>query len=319
MNPIFNVPGEGAFAFIMGIISGYPVGAKIVTNFRISGLCSKEEGERLIAFTNNSGPLFIIGTVGISLFFDTRTGLLLFLSHILACISVGIVFRFWKRNVKSESYDLKSTSVPTFNKSIDCTFANLGEILSKSILSAINNVVMIGGFVVLFSVIVSILQHTKILEVLAIPFYPICNLFKIDTQFISAFFCGIIELTNGVKEVSIISSKYISTNVIICSFLLGFGGLSVALQVLGILSKTDISIKPYFLGKFLQGCFSAIYTYIALKNISFFNLDLVAVFNSTQKSHPTSINFSWIAIFFLLACLLIILKKCKKGTFNNKY
>ncbi len=98
MRPIFNVPGVGAFAFIMGIISGYPIGAKIVTNFRQNGICTKEEGERLLAFTNNSGPLFIIGTVGISLFFDTRTGILLFLSHILACISVGIVFRFWKRN-----------------------------------------------------------------------------------------------------------------------------------------------------------------------------------------------------------------------------
>lgn len=33
MKPLFNIPGEGAYAFIMGIISGYPVGAKIVTDF----------------------------------------------------------------------------------------------------------------------------------------------------------------------------------------------------------------------------------------------------------------------------------------------
>ncbi len=63
MKPIFNVPGIGAYAFIMGIISGYPVGAKIVTEFRKNGECSKAEAERLLAFTNNSGPLFIIGTV----------------------------------------------------------------------------------------------------------------------------------------------------------------------------------------------------------------------------------------------------------------
>ena len=60
MRPLFNVPGEGAFPLIMGIISGYPVGAKIVTNFRKNGTVTKEEGERLITFTNNSGPLFII-------------------------------------------------------------------------------------------------------------------------------------------------------------------------------------------------------------------------------------------------------------------
>ena len=68
MRPFFNVPGEGAFAFIMGIVSGYPIGAKIVTRFREDGTCTKEECERLLAFTNNSGPLFILGTVGISLF-----------------------------------------------------------------------------------------------------------------------------------------------------------------------------------------------------------------------------------------------------------
>lgn len=63
MKPLFNVPGEGAFPLIMGIISGYPVGAKIVTNFRKENICTKEEAERLLTFTNNSGPLFIIGTV----------------------------------------------------------------------------------------------------------------------------------------------------------------------------------------------------------------------------------------------------------------
>lgn len=72
MKPIFNVPGTGAYAFVMGVISGYPVGAKIVTNFREQGICSKAQCERLLAFTNNSGPLFIIGTVGISLFANTR-------------------------------------------------------------------------------------------------------------------------------------------------------------------------------------------------------------------------------------------------------
>ena len=54
MQPIFNVGGEGAFAFIMGIISGYPVGAKIACNFRNKKVLSKIECERLLSFTNNS-------------------------------------------------------------------------------------------------------------------------------------------------------------------------------------------------------------------------------------------------------------------------
>lgn len=63
MRPLFNVPGEAAFAFLMGMISGYPVGAKIITDFRKQDICTKEEAERMLAFCNNSGPLFIIATV----------------------------------------------------------------------------------------------------------------------------------------------------------------------------------------------------------------------------------------------------------------
>ena len=150
MRPLFNVPGIGAYALFMGIISGYPVGAKIVTNFRNQNLCTKEEAERLITFTNNSGPLFILGTVGITLFYDSSIGLLLLFTHILACISVGIIFRFWKISIKEKrNTDTLSTNV---------TFNSLGEVLSKSILSAINSVVLIGGFIVLFGIIFSILQ-----------------------------------------------------------------------------------------------------------------------------------------------------------------
>ena len=94
MKPLFNIRGEGSFAFIMGIISGYPIGAKIACNFRESNICSKEECERLLSFTNNSGPLFIIGTVGILMFGNTSIGILLFITHILACLTVGILFRF---------------------------------------------------------------------------------------------------------------------------------------------------------------------------------------------------------------------------------
>ena len=76
MKPLFNVRGEGSFAFLMGIISGYPVGAKIACNLRESNTCSKEECERLLAFTNNSGPLFIVGTVGIKMFGSSIIGFL---------------------------------------------------------------------------------------------------------------------------------------------------------------------------------------------------------------------------------------------------
>lgn len=272
MRPIFNVPGIGSYALIMGIISGYPIGAKIVSNFKEEGLCTKEEAERMIAFTNNSGPLFIVATVGISLFGNTLIGILLLVTHILSSISVGIIFRFWKNNKSSQINDKYSYNFKT--KKQVC-FSNLGEVLSKSILSAINTIFIIGGFVVLFSVILSILKNSHFIDIFSKTFQPIFSLFGIsDISFCRGFLSGIIELTNGVMQISSIPCKNISINIILCAFLLGFGGISVLLQVFSIISKSNISIRAYLIGKILHGILAALYTFIFIYTFPIFNLNL---------------------------------------------
>lgn len=256
MRPVFNVPGEGSFALIMGILSGYPVGAKIVCNLKKQGICTNEECERLLAFTNNSGPLFIIGTVGISLFSSSSIGLKLFVVHILSCLFVGFIFRWWKYNKKSSFLSWKRNS-----NEYTLNFNNLGAILSNSIQNSIKLVLTIGGFVVLFSVIVSMLNSSKILNICTTILNPILNILKIPTNYSTSIITGIIEITNGVKLASIGTSPL---SIIVCSFLLGFGGISVLLQVLSITSEAKISIKPYILGKFMQACFSAIIMYLLI-------------------------------------------------------
>lgn len=270
MRPLFNIPGVCSYALLMGIISGYPTGAKIVVNLIENNLCSKEEAERALAFTNNSGPLFILGTVGISLFRNSSIGFLLLFTHILASLSVGIIFRFYKLKKFSSS----KVSKIDFKKEL-ANFSNLGDILSKSIFSAIKTVVMIGGFVVFFSVILSILKTSNIINLLANILTNLLKIFGInDFRFSSSILCGVLELTNGVMLVASIPCKQISINIIITAFLLGFGGFSVMFQVYSIIAKASISIKPYFLGKLLHGILAALYTFILIKYFPMFNLNL---------------------------------------------
>lgn len=272
MKPLFNIRGEGAFAFVMGIISGYPIGAKIASNFRKNNVCSKEECERLLSFTNNSGPLFIIGTVGILMFKNTTIGILLFITHLLACITVGFIFRYWKKDRNTFLSNTKLTSFHTTKKS--ASFSNLGEILADSITSSISTILLIGGFVVLFSSIISILKASGLLNSFTFFFSPIFELLKIDSSFISGIFTGILEVTNGISAISNISCKKLSQNIIFTAFLLGFGGISILLQVWSIISKTDLSIKPYIYGKLLQGLLASFYTYIFINIFPFLNFDL---------------------------------------------
>ena len=272
MRPIFNIDGKGSFGFIMGLISGYPVGAKIACEFRKNDICSKVECERLLSFTNNSGPLFIIGTVGISMFGNTTIGILLLVTHILASFTVGIIFRFWKSSYNRSCND--GQFVYAHTKDL-VNFSNLGGVLSESITSSINTILVIGGFVVMFSSVISILKSSGILSSLCLVLSPVFEFLHIDNSFISPLITGILEITNGISSISSIKVKHISVNIIFTAFLLGFGGISVLLQVWSIISKSDLSIKPYIYGKLLHGVIAAFYTFVALQWFPFLNFDLM--------------------------------------------
>ena len=208
---------------------------------------------------------------GISLFGNTTIGLLLFFTHLLACLTVGFLFRFWKYNDRESIQNLSTYQV---NKKTPPSINSLGSILQSSIMSSVSTVVMIGGFVMLFSVIISILNNSNILNILGTFVSPIFSILHIPTEFINGTLSGIVELTNGVSIISNIPIKSISINITICAFLLGFGGISILLQVLSITSTSDISIKPYIIAKIMQGAFAAFYTYMLLQNFTFLNLDL---------------------------------------------
>lgn len=188
---------------------------------------------------------------------------MLLITHLLACFTVAFLFRFWK-NKKRNSTNQENLV------GNDVCLENLGLILSQSIWSAIRSVVMIGGFIVFFNVILSIIGQLKLFELLLAIITPLLQPLGINTQFIIPILSGILELTSGVSLVSIVPCSNLGINVIICAFLLGVGGISILLQVWSITAKSDLSIKPYFIGKLLQGIFAAFYTFLIISNVSYF-------------------------------------------------
>ena len=106
---------------------------------------------------------------------------------------------------------------------------------------------------------------------IATPFF---NFIHISPSFIEPLFTGFFEITNGISSISNITCKKLSINILITAFLLGFGGISVLLQVLSITSKSDLSIKPYIYGKLLHGLIAVLYTLIFMNLFPFFNFDL---------------------------------------------
>ena len=91
MYPLFRISPVGSSAFILGIVSGYPLGAVTAGELYANNYISKTEAERLLAFCNNSGPLFILGSVGIAIYSNIKYGIALYVAHILAALTVSIV------------------------------------------------------------------------------------------------------------------------------------------------------------------------------------------------------------------------------------
>ena len=143
MRPLFNVPGCGAFAVALGITSGYPVGAKISNELYESGECTKTEAERLLAFTNTSGPLFIISAVGNGMFGNQQIGILLLITHFLASLVIGILFRKYNCKYSTITRDIIPHKKAKENKNNKLCISKFGFFMGNAIQNAISTLLLI--------------------------------------------------------------------------------------------------------------------------------------------------------------------------------
>ncbi|MDD6214994.1 MAG: hypothetical protein PUB42_07415 [Firmicutes bacterium] len=236
MKPLFNVNGCGAAALVLGTISGYPLGAVTACQLYDASYLSKSETERLLAFCNNSGPLFILGAVGTAVYNSPKIGIMLYCAHIAAALTVGIIFRFYAKE-KHSAPDFEITQP-------ELTFP---EVFSNVLSNSISSILTVCGAVIFFSVIsniiVSQLPSRGILRTLII---------------------GISELTNGVKSISELPVTLFN-KLVMSAFVVGFAGICVHLQVMAVAAQRQLTLKPYIVGKILHGFIAAAYTMILFK------------------------------------------------------
>ncbi len=230
MRPLFGVSGSGALALVLGIVSGYPVGAVCAANLYQSGECTKTEAERLLAFCNNSGPMFIIGVVGTGIMGSHRLGILLYLTHIFSAFICGMIFKGWGRE--------KGRALPPsrLESGIKNTAPDVGAAVCKSV----DTMLMICGFVVIFSVFTA-----------ALP----------DAPWKAVVYC-LLEITGGLK--ALLNGADIGY-LPLAAFFTALSGVSVLLQVVAVASPAGLSPLPYVFGKLLQSVIAFVLTYAAVK------------------------------------------------------
>ncbi|MFC3040226.1 sporulation integral membrane protein YlbJ [Virgibacillus xinjiangensis] len=273
MRPLFNVPGTGSFGWIMGMVSGYPTGAKIAARLREEGQLTQVEAERLVSFTNASSPLFIFVAVSIGFFHDATLGILLAASHYIGNALVGICMGFYKKNKDTKPDNSKNKKdkpavLRAFLEMHETRMKDqrpLGEAVSDAVLNSIQTLLMVGGFIILFSVLTKLLFLSGVSSIFANLIEGAFVLFSLPADMTLPFISGIFEITLGAQMISQTPADSMLSKAVIVSFILGFNGFSVQAQVASILARTDIRFAPYFFARFLHGVLASMLTLILYK------------------------------------------------------
>ena len=236
VSKLYNAPQESGYILVMSLISGYPIGAKLISDFYENGNFTIDNCKKVSSFTSTSGPLFVVGTVGTLMLSSPKAGYVLFLCHALGALIKGLIYR----GRKSEN---KLMSMPSTQDD--------DNLLNKSITSSILSVLVVGGYIAIFSMIIDIAIDLKIVDGLAFLLAKPLSLFNLSPQIAEATVISFIEITRGCQT---FAQSGVSIKIILpfIAGLLSFGGLSITFQSLTFLKSCKVKTSYYLLVKLTQ-------------------------------------------------------------------
>lgn len=225
MHRLFGCSGSGGSAFLLGILGGYPLGARTIGELYRTNRLSLPEAEALLCFCNNAGPAFILGIAGLGVFGELRVGVWLYLIHVAAATIVGLVLGRAKGGAPHRR--TVSQPVPPFFSALVDAIASAGAAMIK-----------ICAFVVFF--------------------YTLLHLFSALTGVEQPLLLGAVELTRGITALTGGRESFIAA-----SALLGWGGISVHCQTASVLAGTPLRIGRYLRAKALHAAAAAALAWLA--------------------------------------------------------
>lgn len=238
----FGLSSQGAYALVLGIFCGYPMGAKITADLYEKHRISKEEASYLLTFSSYPGPSFLSAYLCTGLF---NRPYLVIPTYIIIYLS-GIFCSLFTRRF----YRPSSGSSGTFlaKKEISAS-PSFGELLDISIMNGFETIVRLGGYIILFSILQGMLK---------LLFLPLPD--------IKYLIFGFVEVTTGTSELLHSSYPFSLTYPLALGFT-SLGGLCIAAQTKSVLGNTDLSLKPYVLGKLCCSVCTFVLAYLLVEII----------------------------------------------------
>ncbi len=276
---LFNLPQNCAKAVLLSMLGGYPCGAKMIADMLRKNEIDEKTAQRMLGFCINASPAYVISAIGIGLFGNAKIGVIIWFSHILTALLIGIVFR----------------GKPTAEKTTHPTCLPIADSFVKSVLDSTNTMIAISGFVITFSVILTLLKQMGITDFVTTAL----NLFTKNETTSKALFNTLFDVVVGSK--TCLECPPV-TAVILCAGAVSFGGMSILSQVAYLLSGHKIRFLRIILFRFVHAVLTAATVYIII-NITDTNVTTANLIGSNVTDTPTGYVTT---AFFVLCCVCFV-------------
>lgn len=288
MRKLFGVSGAGAAALLLGILCGFPVGAKTAAALYEKGDISKQDAESLMTFCNYPSAPFMIFAVGENMLGSRAVGIIIYLIVLISGLLYGVLKHTFTRKRKIEMPIEESTR-------ISCKSISFIKIFTDSVTSAAGSVIAVCAYVAFFTCTVGSLA---------------AMLGSSDASPFKAILFSFFELTTGAAACAALESPKLAA--ILCAAAAGWSGLSVFLQIYS-LSRTereDISLAPYILSKTVSSAVCASVTAIAIR----LSPSLIPIKGNAEDVFVPTVSFpaafiSAVNMFFIVTALIYIYKQ----------
>ncbi len=221
---VLGLNGNEATVFLISTVAGYPVGARLINSLYRDGKVTRSKALRLLTFSVNAGPAFILTVIGETVLKIRSDGLRLLAVHLLATLFLAVFARFLPDRFFGNS---TKTAAPTALSANRLCFS---DIFVLSVSEAGQTMLSICIFVVFFSAIG----------------YAVG---QIPLKF-AADLGSLLEVTAGLR---LCTRKTLPK----AAFLLGFAGVSVIFQVKSAAESVNPPLLLIFASRLVHGALSA--------------------------------------------------------------
>ena len=224
--PLLGTSYYGTFAVLTGFLCGYPMGAKTTSDLLNVNKISRSEASYLLSFCNNTSPAFILSYIVAQNMKERNLCIPFFLILTFTPLMLSFIFRLFYRLPES------SCSFPQVTPG---SFSNPSESISdnfldRCILNAFESVTKVGGYMMMFSVLIQLLASV------------------LPNTIFSLLLYSSLEISTGIRLL-FSSALYTTEKIILCAFLTSFGGWCCIAQTYSMISSSQLPILPYITAK----------------------------------------------------------------------